>query len=259
MSTDDDTAAAFIPEDASLPELAEAAAACTACDLHRTGTQTVFGDGPADASIVFVGEQPGDIEDQKGRPFVGPAGRELDRALEDVGLGGVAAYRTNVVKHFKWQERRGKRRIHEKPNQIEIRACLPWLHAELVHTRPHVVVPLGATAAKALLGSGLRVTKDRGRPHVGPRGLLTIPTVHPSSVLRARSDEDRRAARSAFGQDLAACATVVRDGVEALLEMSAKPELMDLAGQLDLSGRSEMRKADLISAITERFEEHRSG
>ena len=143
--TDQQTAAGLIPEGATLDELRQVAAGCTACDLHRSGTQTVFGDGTADAVLVLVGEQPGDIEDQEGHPFVGPAGRELDRGLEQVGLGEVSQYRTNTVKHFKWSERRGKRRIHEKPNRIEIRACLPWLHAELAHTDPKVLVPLGST------------------------------------------------------------------------------------------------------------------
>jgi uracil-DNA glycosylase len=165
-----------------------------------------------------VGEQPGDVEDLEGHPFVGPAGRELDRAFATVGLGDVPQYRTNVVKHFKWSERRGKRRIHESPSAIEIRSCLPWLQEELRHTDPAVLVLLGATAVKGLLGPKVKVTAERGKVRLGPRRLVTIPTVHPSSVLRARSDRDRYAAREAFEADLAVVAEVVRDGPTAALE-----------------------------------------
>jgi uracil-DNA glycosylase len=247
------TAAEFIPEGASLAELREAAGTRTACDLHRTGTQTVFGEGANDAAVVFVGEQPGDVEDQEGHPFVGPAGRELDRALDGVGLGHVPDYRTNVVKHFKWTERRGKRRIHESPNAIEIRSCLPWLQEELRHVEPAVLVPLEATAAKAVLGAGLKVTQDRGRIHVGPQGLVTVPTVHPSSVLRARSDADRSAAREAFQRDLATVAEIVHDGPRAALEHLTVRQLTELADDLDLELPSRSRKAQLVTAIAAAF------
>jgi uracil-DNA glycosylase len=246
------TAAELIPETATLDELASIAAGCTACDLHRTGTQTVFGEGAGDAAVVLVGEQPGDVEDQQGHPFVGPAGRELDRGLEAVGLGGVPQYRTNAVKHFKWSERRGKRRIHEKPNRIEIRACLPWLQAELARTRPKVLVTLGSTAAQAVLGWDLRITRARGRVHLGPHELPTIPTVHPSSVLRARTDEERHAAREAFQDDLAAAATVVEEGLEPLLESATKDELGTLlAGPLGVTGWRRLRKAALVHRLAE--------
>lgn len=247
------TAAAVIPDDASLDELAQIAADCTACDLHRTGTQTVFGEGAHDAPIMFVGEQPGDVEDREGHPFVGPAGRELDRALEHLGISDVAQYRTNTVKHFKWHERRGKRRIHEKPSQIEIRACLPWLHAEMARTRPLVLVPLGATAARALIDADVRVTRARGQPHIGPRDVLTIPTVHPSSVLRSRDDASRTAARRAFTDDLAAVATVVTAGIDSLLSTATKPELGELAERFGIDGWRSLRKAPLVTAVAERF------
>jgi uracil-DNA glycosylase len=247
------TAAELIPATASLDELARIAAGCPACELHRTGTRTVFGEGANDAAVVLVGEQPGDVEDQQGRPFVGPAGRELDRALDAVGLGEVPQYRTNVVKHFKWSERRGKRRIHETPNRIEIRACLPWLQAELVRTRPKVLVPLGATATQALLGWDLRITRARGRLHIGPRHLPTVPAVHPSSVLRVRTDEDRHAAREAFQDDLAAAATVVVEGLEPLLESATKDELGTIAAPLGVTGWRRLRKAELVRRLVEAF------
>lgn len=252
-ASEPDTAAALIPDGASLEQLREIAAGCTACDLHATGTRTVFGEGAPDAAVVFVGEQPGDIEDQEGHPFVGPAGAELDRALGAVGLGEVPQYRTNVVKHFKWTERRGKRRIHESPNTIEIRACLPWLQEELKHTDPAVLVPLGATAVKGLLGANVKVTKGRGKVHVGPRGLVTIPTVHPSSVLRARSDADRYAAREAFQDDLAVIAEVVRDGPRTALERLTVPELTALAVELGGGPGGRPRKADLVEAVARSF------
>lgn len=254
MATNElETAAALIPEGASLDELRVIAAGCTACDLHETGTQTVFGEGASDAAIVLVGEQPGDIEDQEGHPFVGPAGRELDRALDRVGLGDVPDYRTNVVKHFKWTERRGKRRIHESPNTIEIRACLPWLQEELRHTDPAVLVPLGAIAVKGVLGPKVKVTKGRGKVHVGPRRLVTIPTVHPSSVLRARSDADRYAAREAFEADFAVIAEVVHEGPRPALERLTVAELTALAADLDAQIPSRMPKAELVAVVTEAF------
>ena len=185
----DETAAPLVPERPSLPKLKEAAAGCTACPLHETGTQTVFGEGTSKAEVVFVGEQPGDQEDLQGKPFVGPAGKLLDRALEDAGIDRSQAYVTNVVKHFKWQAR-GKRRIHQKPNWSEISACRPWLEAELDAIEPRVLVCLGATAAQALLGRDFRVSRQRGEPVESDLADKVIATVHPSSILRA--DEETR-------------------------------------------------------------------
>jgi uracil-DNA glycosylase family protein len=198
-----DTAAALVPERPTLLKLRNAAAGCTACPLHATGTQTVFGEGGAGAAILFVGEQPGDREDREGRPFVGPAGRLLDRALEEVGIDRKLAYVTNAVKHFKWTPR-GKRRIHAKPNWSEIAACRPWLDAEVAVVRPRVIVCLGATAAQALLGREFRVTRQRGEVvDSGYVGIPAIATVHPSSILRVQ-DEDRERELAAFVDDLAA-------------------------------------------------------
>ena len=183
QSSLDETAAALVPERPSLPKLRAAAAGCTACDLHKLGTQTVFGEGARSADVMFVGEQPGDREDRDGRPFVGPAGRLLDQALEDAGLDRTQVYVTNVVKHFKWRAR-GKRRIHQKPSWSEIAACRPWLEAELAVVEPRVLVCLGATAAQALLGRQFRVTRERGRPVESDLAEHVLATVHPSSILR---------------------------------------------------------------------------
>jgi uracil-DNA glycosylase family protein len=191
----------LIPEQADLDALRKAAAGCTACDLYRDATQTVFGEGSPNAEVMLVGEQPGDGEDKAGRPFVGPAGRLLDRALEEAGIDRELAYVTNVVKHFKF-ERRGKVRLHKKPNAEEIRACLPWLEAELAVVRPRVLVALGATAAQALLGSSFRVSRQRGEfvdSELAPRVLATV---HPSSILRAPDDEARALAYKGFVADL---------------------------------------------------------
>ncbi len=185
----DETAAPLVPERPSLPKLREAAAGCTACPLHETGTQTVFGEGTSKADVVFVGEQPGDQEDLQGKPFVGPAGKLLDKALEDAGIDRSQVYVTNVVKHFKWQAR-GKRRIHQKPNWSEIAACRPWLEAELDLIEPRVLVCLGATAAQALLGRDFRVSRQRGELVDSDLAENVIATVHPSSILRA-DDESR--------------------------------------------------------------------
>ena len=185
----EDTAAPLVPERPSLPKLREAAAGCTACPLYKTGTQTVFGEGTSKAEVLFVGEQPGDQEDLQGKPFVGPAGKLFDKALEDAGIDRSQVYVTNVVKHFKWQAR-GKRRIHQKPNWSEIAACRPWLDAELEVVRPRVLVCLGATAAQALLGRDFRVTKQRGELVDSDLAENVIATVHPSSILRA-DDETR--------------------------------------------------------------------
>ncbi len=195
------TAAVLVPERPTLPKLREAAAGCKACDLWKTGTQTVFGEGARKAEVMFVGEQPGNDEDLEGRPFVGPAGKLMDRAMEEAGIDRSLAYVTNVVKHFKW-EPRGKRRIHQKPNWGEIAACRPWLDAELGVVKPRVIVCLGATAAQALLGRQFRVTKQRGVPVESDLAPTVIATVHPSSILRADTEEDRRAAYNEFVADL---------------------------------------------------------
>jgi uracil-DNA glycosylase len=185
----------------SLEERRAAAAGCRACDLWRTATQTVFGEGSERAEVMMVGEQPGDREDLDGRPFVGPAGKVLDRALDDVGIDRDLVYMTNVVKHFKWRPR-GKRRIHQKPNAEEIRACLPWLESELALVKPRVLVCLGSVAAQALLGRQFRVTRERGRFVESPLAERVTATVHPSSILRAADDEARRLAMEQFVEDL---------------------------------------------------------
>lgn len=194
---------------ASLAELAAAAAGCTNCDLYRDATQTVFGAGPADARIMIVGEQPGDAEDLTGEPFVGPSGRLLDRALVDAGIDRGTVYVTNAVKHFKFTPR-GKRRIHQTPKSEEIKACRPWLDGKLVAVGPEVVVALGATAAKALLGPSFRVSVQRGE--VFDRdGVRYTATLHPSALLRLRDDE-RDAAVADFTDDLRAVAALLGDG-----------------------------------------------
>jgi uracil-DNA glycosylase family protein len=190
-----------VPNSRNLTKLREAAAGCKACDLWKTGTQTVFGEGSAKAEIVFVGEQPGDKEDLAGKPFVGPAGRVLDEGLEAAGIDRRLAYVTNAVKHFKWQAR-GKRRIHQKPNWSEIAACRPWFEAELEAVKPKVLVALGATAAQALLGRQFRVTKERGRPVDSDLAPYVVATVHPSSILRQSTDDERAAAMKDFVADL---------------------------------------------------------
>lgn len=195
------TAAALIPADFTWETLHDAAAGCRACDLWQKGTRTVFGEGAEGARVMLVGEQPGNEEDLTGRPFVGPAGRLLDQALTEAGIDRARAYVTNVVKHFKW-EPRGKRRIHAKPNAVEIAACAPWLQAELQVVRPLVLVCLGATAAQALLGRQFRVTAERGRWIESPLAPYVTATVHPSSILRAPDGETRRAETARFIDDL---------------------------------------------------------
>jgi DNA polymerase len=185
--------------------LAAAAKGCRACDLYKNATQTVFGEGPDAARVIMIGEQPGDREDREGGPFVGPAGGLLDRALAEAGIDRDDVYVTNVVKHFKWL-RRGKRRIHKKPNSEEIAACRPWLDAELRVVKPDIVVCLGATAAQAILGKGFLVTQRRGE-FVEWGGALATATVHPSSILRARDDASRHDQMRAFVEDLRAVAT----------------------------------------------------
>ncbi|GAO05157.1 UdgX family uracil-DNA binding protein [Anaeromyxobacter sp. PSR-1] len=209
------TAAPLVPSRATLAALRRAAAGCTACPLWERGTQTVFGAGPPRATVMLVGEQPGNDEDRAGEPFVGPAGRLLDRALAAAGLDRRDAYVTNAVKHFKW-EPRGKRRIHQKPSAGEVRACRPWLDAELAAVRPRALVCLGATAAQALLGRGFRLTERRGQPVPSPLAEIVIATVHPSAVLRAPDDAARREALAGLVADLAR--------VAALLRRSPSPE-----------------------------------
>ena len=193
----------------ALDRLRRDAADCHACPLWETGTQTVFGEGAASAQVVFVGEQPGDQEDKQGRPFVGPAGRVLDEALELAGIDRSAAYVTNAVKHFKWVAR-GKRRIHAKPNWSEIAACNPWLRSELTVIEPAVLVCLGATAAQALLGKQFRVTKQRGTWVESELAPHVTATIHPSSILRQRSDEDRHREMEGLVRDLGLVASVLR-------------------------------------------------
>ena len=184
-----------------LEEVRQAAAGCQACDLWRTGTQTVFGEGAVGAELMLVGEQPGDKEDLAGRPFVGPAGRVLDQGLEEAGIDRSKVYVTNAVKHFKWKAQ-GKRRLHQRPNATEIGACRPWLDAELEAVQPRVVVCLGATAAQAILGRSFRVTKQRGEFVEGLMGPVVTATVHPSSILRAPDEATRQAEMGAFVDDL---------------------------------------------------------
>ena len=195
------SAADFLPARRTLDSLRAAAAGCRGCELWKRATQTVFGEGRPDARVVLVGEQPGHEEDLEGRPFVGPAGRLLDRALEAAGIARDDVYVTNVVKHFKW-EPRGNRRIHAKPRVSEIRACRPWLETEIALVKPHALVCLGATAAQALLGSTFKVTAQRGTFVESPLAPLVMATVHPSSVLRARTDEERHLAMEGFVADL---------------------------------------------------------
>jgi uracil-DNA glycosylase len=191
-----------------LDQLRADAAECRACPLWQTGTQVVFGEGSARAQVVFVGEQPGDQEDKAGKPFVGPAGRVLDEALQEAGIDRSTTYVTNAVKHFKWTAR-GKRRIHQKPTWSEIAACHPWLEAELEVVKPKVLVCLGATAAQALLGKQFRVTKQRGTWVESDLAQHVTATVHPSSILRQRTDEERHREMENFVADLRLIATVL--------------------------------------------------
>jgi len=204
------SAADFMPEQLTLPSLKAAAADCKGCDLWKKGTQTVFGEGKRRATALFVGEQPGNEEDLTGKPFVGPAGRMFDSALEEAGIDRQQTYVTNVVKHFKW-EPRGKRRIHKKPNSQEINACRPWLEAEIAVVKPKVIVALGATAAQALLGAQFRVTKNRGEFLESTLAPYIMATVHPSSILRAPDDETRRLEYRRFVDDLKKLARVLSD------------------------------------------------
>jgi uracil-DNA glycosylase family protein len=203
-----DTAHDLIPPEPTIPRLRRAAASCTACPLYRNATQTVFGEGPERALLMLVGEVPGDVEDNTGRPFVGPAGRLLDRCLAEAGIDRTRAYLTNVVKHFKWVPR-GRRRIHEKPSAAEIAACFPWLEAEIAAVAPRVLVALGASAAQALFGRGFRVTRERGRmidSALAPRALATV---HPSALLRIPDEEARHQEVQRFVAELRAAAALL--------------------------------------------------
>lgn len=195
------SAAEFIPDSRSLRALREAAADCRGCPLYKDATQTVFGEGPRKANLMLVGEQPGDREDIEGEPFVGPAGRVLAQALEGAGIDRDEVYVTNAVKHFKWRPR-GKRRLHQTPRAGEVEACKPWLEAELEAVRPRAVLALGATAAKALFGASVRVTRDRGRPIESSLAPVTALTVHPSAVLRLRDHDEREEAIGGLIDDL---------------------------------------------------------
>src|SRR6184192_2296287 len=189
------------PDTSSLADMRDAASKCTACHLYKRATQTVFGEGPKDSAIMLVGEQPGDYEDQEGKPFVGPAGKIMDRALEEAGIDRKKVYVTNAVKHFKW-EPRGKRRIHQKPNSREVAACRPWLEAELRLVRPKLVVAMGSTAGQAIFGQSFRVTRERGKllsAKIAPR---VVATVHPSSLLRQPDEESRHREYKHFVADL---------------------------------------------------------
>ena len=203
------SAAGLIPNERGLDELREAAAECTACPLYRNATQTVFGEGPDRARVMFVGEQPGDSEDLAGHPFVGPAGKLLDRCMREAGIDRSRAYVTNAVKHFKWVPR-GTRRIHSKPNSMEIAACFPWLEAEIAALKPRVVVALGATAAQALFGKAFRVTKERGRPVPSRFAPYAMATVHPSSLLRAPDEDTRHREMALFIDDLRRVAELLK-------------------------------------------------
>ena len=197
------TAASLVPLRSTIPVFRKAASACTACDLWKTATQTVFGEGTSKAVIMIVGEQPGDQEDRVGRPFVGPAGKLLDEALAEAGIDRATVYVTNVVKHFKWSaSERGKRRIHKKPRQSEIEACSPWLEAELQAVKPRILVCMGATAAHALLGKHFSVTRSHGQIVQSPHAQFAIATMHPSSILRAADAASRQRQMAEFVNDL---------------------------------------------------------
>jgi DNA polymerase len=208
LAEEPNDATPFLPERRSMKALREAAADCRGCHLWRPATQTVFGEGRKSSRVMLVGEQPGDREDLAGEPFVGPAGRELDRGLEAAGIERRDAYVTNVVKHFKFEER-GKRRIHQTPKRFEIDACTPWLEAELEVVQPEALVLLGAVAAKALLGSSFKVTQHRGELLDSDLAPIVGATIHPSAILRQRDDASRAREREAFAEDLRAVAAAL--------------------------------------------------
>jgi DNA polymerase len=210
------TAAPFLPAELTIPKLRSAAANCRGCDLWKRATQTVFGQGAAPASVMLVGEQPGDKEDLAGHPFVGPAGKLLDEALIIAGIDKSDVYITNAVKHFNWApDPRGKRRIHKKPRYSEIQACRPWLEAEISAIRPRIIICLGATAAQALLGKEFSVMRQRGKFVPSPFAPRVMATVHPSSILRAQDDESRREQKQAFIRDLALAARELQAPAQA--------------------------------------------
>jgi DNA polymerase len=203
------SAAPFVPNSRSLRTLSAAAEGCRGCDLYKEATQVVFGEGPKTARVMFVGEQPGDQEDRQGEPFVGPAGALLDKALENAGIRRSDVYLTNAVKHFKW-EARGKRRIHKKPRISEVKACRPWLEAELRAVKPTVIVCLGATAAQSVLGPQFKLMQNRGKVFPSELGDRVIATIHPSAVLRAPDSEGRRLAYESLVADLKVVARSMR-------------------------------------------------
>jgi len=202
------TALPFLPKRVSMKTLVESARGCRGCPLYKTATQTVFGEGPAHARVMLVGEQPGNDEDVKGHPFVGPAGRVLDKALAAAHIDRADAYVTNVVKHFKWVAS-GSRRLHKKPTAREVSACIPWLEEEIDLIKPEIIVLLGATAAQAVLGKDFRVTKERGHVVDSPLGPRALATVHPSSILRQRTSDDRHREMDLFTRDLVVVARFV--------------------------------------------------
>ncbi len=204
-------ATSFLPKKLAIESLRNAARKCRACDLWKNATQTVFGEGKSRPSIMLIGEQPGDKEDIAGHPFVGPAGHLLDEALDSAGIARADVYVTNAVKHFSWTPAaRGKRRIHKKPRYSEIKACRPWLDAEVAVTHPEVIVCLGATAAQALLGKEFSVMRARGKFVPSPIAPYVMATVHPSSILRAQDEESRRGQKEAFIADLRVAATQLK-------------------------------------------------
>jgi len=203
------SAADFLPEKLTLKALGEASEGCRGCELYKDATQTVFGQGRKGARLMLVGEQPGDKEDKEGKPFVGPAGRLLDRALEEAGIDRSEAYVTNAVKHFKWKPR-GSRRLHQTPRAGEIEACKPWLQAELQAVEPEAVLAMGATAARSLFGPKVKVTKDRGRPLESPLAPLAAVTIHPSAILRLRDHDEREAEFAGFVADLEGVASTLQ-------------------------------------------------
>ena len=204
------SAAEFLPETRTLETLEEAAEGCRGCPLYKDATQTVFGQGRASARLMLVGEQPGDKEDKEGEPFVGPAGRLLDKALEEAGIDRSEAYVTNAVKHFKWRPR-GNRRLHQTPRAREIEACKPWLEAEVQAVEPEAVLAMGATAARSLFGTKVKVTKDRGKPLESPLAPVAAVTIHPSALLRLRDHDEREAEFAAFVADLEGVAAALKD------------------------------------------------
>lgn len=201
VTTSKSSATEYLPQRLTLPSLREAAKSCRGCDLYKRATQTVFGEGPKESRVMLVGETPGDQEDKQGKPFVGPAGRLLDEALEAIGLDRQHVYVTNAVKHFKWEER-GKKRLHKKPGRREVVACRAWLEAEIFTVEPQLIVTLGATAAQSLLGPAFRISKQRGEIIQSEWAPALVATYHPSAILRAPTSEDRRRMRDEFVEDL---------------------------------------------------------